>query len=187
MSQLPLHSEDHRNEALGRTLRRIARGDPEAFDTLYRQVSSEVYRYLASRGLPRDAVEEALQDTFLAIWRDAGVFHGESAYAWIWAIARHKLNDAWRRQGSAHDRLADAVPYDSAPDPAGESAYAAVQARDMLTHLSPGDRDLAHLVFVQELSYRDAAAALGIPVGTVKSRVSRIRRQLQRQEEEERG
>ncbi len=163
----------------GETLRRLTR-----CIVRFRPRCTAIWR---AGDCPATRLKKHSQDTFLAIWRDAGVFHGESAYAWIWAIARHKLNDAWRRQGSAHDRLADAVPYDSAPDPAGESAYAAVQARDMLTHLSPGDRDLAHLVFVQELSYRDAAAALGIPVGTVKSRVSRIRRQLQRQEEEERG
>ncbi len=183
---MPLHSANQRNEALGRNLRRIARGDHQAFEDLYQVVSPEVYRYLVNRGLPLDLVEETLQDTFLAIWRGAAAFRGGSAYAWIWGIVRHKLNDTWRRQGPEYHRLAEPAPFDET-DPAGESGYVAVQVREMLEQLSPGDRDLVHLVFVQDLSFRDVAAVLRIPIGTVKSRVSRIRRHLQRQEEGERG
>lgn len=150
-------------------------------------MSPAVYRYLVNRGLPEHVVEETLQDTFLAIWRDAATFRGASAYAWIWGIARHKLNDAWRRHAPERQWFTDAAPSDSVPDPAGEPRFAAAQVRAMLAALSPADRDLVHWAFVEELPYRDVAAVLGIPVGTVKSRISRIRRQLQRQEDSQHG
>lgn len=172
VSSLALSSDHGRNE----TLRRIAEKDGAAFEALYKDFAPNVYRYFVHRGLPEDMVEEALQETFLAIWRDAPRFHGDSAYAWMWGIARHKLKDVFRRWDVSSGAGLDAMR--SLTDPAAETAYQAVQIEAMLEQLEPEDRDLAHLAFVQEMSYGDIAALLKIPTGTVKSRVFRIRHRL---------
>ncbi len=178
VSALPLHSSRDPHEELDAILRQVGRGDRQAFEWLYHRLAPRLYRYLADGGLVREAVEEALQETFLAVWRDARGFVEGSAEAWVFGVARHKRADVWRQQArGGHAVEADGRRESS--DPKSESAYLAVQARAMLAALSRDDRELAHLVWVQELSYREVAAVLGIPVGTVKSRMARIRRHWQ--------
>jgi RNA polymerase sigma-70 factor (ECF subfamily) len=179
VSALPLHCNPDHPEALESILRQVGEGDGQAFERLYRRMSPRVYRYLASRELSKEVVEEALQDTFLAVWRDARAFCEGSTTAWIFGIARHKRADAWKQQPRISVQSVEADGWDVTPDPKSESEYLAVEMRAILAEWSSSDRELAHLVFVEALSYREVAQVLGIPIGTVKSRVARIRRHWQ--------
>src|SRR5262247_2893990 len=83
-------------------IRRVARGDRDAFDELYRRTSPWLAVRLRRRCADDDLVAEVMQETYLAVWRAAAAFAGAgaggSAVGWIWTIAARRLVDALRRQ-----------------------------------------------------------------------------------------
>src|SRR5262245_56812778 len=103
-------------------VRRIARGDREAFDELYRRTSPWLAVRLRRQCADDDIVADVVQETYLAVWRAAGAFAGAgtggSAVGWIWTIAARRLVDALRRRA----RYAQVPPMSlfAAPVPAAE-------------------------------------------------------------------
>jgi RNA polymerase sigma-70 factor (ECF subfamily) len=157
-------------------IRLLSAGDHTALRALFERHAPWVAARLRKR-LPADAVEDVLQETFVAVWRGAGRYQSSGEVgAWIWGIARRQAV-TWLRK---HDR------YDPVFEIEGEddAATTAVQRADLhqaLARLGPTGtepRELARLVFVEERSVRDVARILDIPEGTVKSRVHRLRRRL---------
>ncbi len=150
-------------------------GDREAFTALFRHFAPRVKAYLQRAGGRVEGVDDVLQDVFATIWRKAGQYDSQRApvAAWIFAIARNRRIDAFRRQRRPEFDAEDPAFW---PDPPieGEEAVAvrqrteAVQAA--LAHLSDEQRAVLHLSFYQGESYADIAVRLGIPIGTVKSR-----------------
>jgi RNA polymerase sigma-70 factor, ECF subfamily len=135
------------------------------------------------RALPAEAVEDVLQETFIAVWRSAGRYGGRGAVgAWIWGIARRQAA-LWARR---HGRADRALALDGLLDlPAGDDPAATAADRGELERalagLGPADdqrRTLVRLVFVEDRPLAEVARLLGVPVGTVKSRVFAVRRQL---------
>ena len=168
----------HDDHALSQLITEIAAGGHQAFEVLYRATAPIIYRYLAARGIEESARWDVLQEVYLAVWRNARSFQGSAAAAWIFGIARHKLHDSFRRRQDEFLDDWDALAGSEDSDP----GYQAARAGEILSALTPPDRELAHLVFVEDLGYADVAEILQIPVGTVKSRVFRLRKILQEQE-----
>jgi RNA polymerase sigma-70 factor (ECF subfamily) len=161
---------------------RIANGDPGALDELYENCRRPLLGYL--RLLTRDdgLAEEILQDTLLAAWTGADRFSGQSsARAWLYGIARRRARDATRRP-----RL-QLVDLDEAdwvagkdPDP-GEAVLASAgidELADAVGQLPEAQREALVLTFVHGVSNQEAAEIMGVPVGTVKSRLSNAKRAL---------
>jgi RNA polymerase sigma-70 factor (ECF subfamily) len=164
---------------------RVAEGDEEALRGLYVEYHQRLRRYLW-RLLDGDghAVEEALQDTFLAVWRAAGGYRGEAKVAtWIFQIAHHVAYHT--RQTAARGGWIDieSVPSEGAIGPVATSPEDTVLDRltldEALNRLSTKHRAVLHLVFEQGFTAEEVAQILEVPVGTVKSRVSYARRALQ--------
>ena len=157
-------------------LNRIADRDRAAFETLYNDCASGVYAYLRSRGLDEATAADALQDTFLAAWNGAASYRGDARkLTWLIGIARHKLADAVRAR--ERHRTAPLEGLDRGEDTlAGQAERLTLRAA--VGALDGDDRELLHLVFHQGLAYAEAAQILGIPEGTVKSRMHHIRRRL---------
>jgi RNA polymerase sigma-70 factor (ECF subfamily) len=166
-------------------LTRVARGDAEAFSLLFRRRRGDVYRFaLHMTGRPAVA-DDVTQDTFLAVMRDAGRYDVRRAtvVAWLCGIARHHVLRRFERE-----RPMQTVAIDDALV-AAEGALATdgsvlgdltraeqVDAvRDAVMTLPLRYREAVVLCDLQELSYVDAAAALGCAIGTVRSRLHRAR------------
>jgi RNA polymerase sigma-70 factor (ECF subfamily) len=137
--------------------------------------------WLAARlraSLPAEAVEDVLQETFIAIWRGADRYQGRGEVgAWIWGIAR-KQAALWLRKRGRPQALLDPGETE---DPAA-TATRTVDLERALAAVGPEgseQRELVRLVFVEDRSIADVAAQLGIPTGTVKSRVFKVRQLLQ--------
>ncbi len=142
----------------------------------------------ARRLNPVDA-EDLVQETYLRALLGADRFTpGSSAAAWLGRIMRHRAIDLARRSG-CHDRglrrlagdptLRPSAP--STPDELWESAAIAKNAQDaryVLSGLRSSEKEIIELCDLGGFSYRDAAAKLGCPVGTVMSRLHRARRRL---------
>lgn len=175
---------------------RIARRDATALERLYALYRPRLWRYLWQQ-LEGDsgAVEDALQEVFLAVWHAAGDFRGEAKVnTWIFRIAHHQVA---RRQRSAARRpeghLAELIPPDDddgrSDDARGELAQAshegAVLDRLVLAaafgRLAAKHREALELVYQQGFTLEEVAQILDVPLGTVKSRISYARRALQRE------
>jgi RNA polymerase sigma-70 factor (ECF subfamily) len=157
-------------------IRALSAGDHTALRELFERHASWVALRLRRR-LPADAVEDVLQETFVAIWRGAGRYQAQGEVgAWIWGIARRQAAN-WLRKHDRHDPVFEI-------EDADDAATTAVQRADLqraLARLGPAGsepRELARLALVEERSVSDVARILDIPEGTVKSRVHRLRRRL---------
>ena len=135
------------------------------------------------RTLPAAAVEDVVQETFIAVWRGAGSYRaGGAVGGWIWGIARRQAA-LWARRHRRADlerSLDTSAERPAADDPAADAARR-VDLAGALAALGPaGDaqRELVRLVLVEERPLADVARLLGIPEGTVKSRVFAVRRRL---------
>jgi RNA polymerase sigma-70 factor (ECF subfamily) len=163
-------------------MRRVAQGDRQALADLYVSHGPALFQYLQHLTADRDLAEELLQDTLVAVWKNAGSYRAEgSARAWLFGIARRRAYKRLRHQEPPRVDLAelDDLP---APDLEPETALLAGIARDELAgallQLLPIHREVLLLTFVHDLSYAETAGILGIPVGTVKSRLSNARRSM---------
>jgi RNA polymerase sigma-70 factor (ECF subfamily) len=178
-----------RADDLARLVEAIARcGDREAFAALFQLFAPRVKGYLMRLGLPPAAAEELAQETLLAVWRRAALFDPSKATAatWIFTIARNLRISAARREKAA---LAYSVDLSQAPEEpeqpesvvrAGERERAVKAALEALT---PDQAMVLMLSFYQEKPQAEIARDLGLPLGTVKSRVrlalARLRKALE--------
>lgn len=155
----------------------VAAGDDVALRELFEQHAPWIAARLR-RTLPADAVEDVLQETFLAVWRGARSYSGRGAVgAWIWGIARRQAA-LWHRLDSD---LAAIPEHVNLPDPAVAASDRA-DLQQVLALLGPEGsdrRELARLVFVEDRPVAEVASRFGIPEGTVKSRIYHIRQLLQ--------
>lgn len=159
-----------------RLVRAIAAGDGEALRELFGRHAPWVAARLR-RAMPAHAVEDALQETFIAVWKGAKGFKGDGPVgAWIWGIARRQAA-MWVRKNGRPEIDLEPVEME---DPASAATTGADIDRT-LAGLGPEhgeQRELARMIFVEDRSVADVAGRLGIPEGTVKSRVYKIRRLL---------
>jgi RNA polymerase sigma-70 factor (ECF subfamily) len=162
-------------------LARVAAGDHEAFTTVMSSHEDRVFSVCLRIMGDRDHALDATQETFLTTFRKASQFQGRSAVGtWIYRIAVNTCYDMLRKEKR---RRADPLP--DHIDPADQRATDVVEAvalrpelEKALAALSPEFRAAVVLADIEGLGLSDVAAILDVPVGTVKSRVFRARRQL---------
>lgn len=153
----------------------VGQADRAAFRELYDRHADRVYRFALSLVRNGHLAEEVLQETMLAVWKQAEKFRGSSkATTWILGIARNQAYGLLRREKKG-ERLPEDPAHEA--DPA-EAAEIDVRVKQALETLSPEHQEALHLVFYEEMSLADAAAVLGVPEGTVKSRLYYARKAL---------
>lgn len=171
-------------------LARLRDGDREAFAPLVRRYERELFGYLRRYVGDDDLADDVFQNTFLQVFLKIGQYEpGRPARPWLYAIATNQAIDALRRRARrTADRPADTVsapdeegeprplfellpaPGDAPPD-AADRAEQREQVQAAVARLPELLRQAVLLVYFQGLKYQDAAEVLGIPVGTVKSRL----------------
>jgi RNA polymerase sigma-70 factor (ECF subfamily) len=156
----------------------VADGDRQALRVLYERHAPWLSLRLARRCADPGVVDETLQDTFLAVWRSAGRYTGRGDVgAWIWGIAIRRLIDALRKQPRAEVLVAEVDDRRMAE----EEVLLGVEYGDFagaLQRLSPQLRAVVQATVLDGLTSREAGRLLGIPSGTVKTRMMRARAQL---------
>jgi RNA polymerase sigma factor (sigma-70 family) len=161
--------------------RSAAGGDRRALDHLLTMMRPEALR-LCARFLPnRQDAEEACQDTLLAVALGIGRFEGRSAFTtWFYRLAANRARSTYQRLRRRYLAEADAVPLPDRPDPRRTSVVAGTRLDllDALDGLTPEYAEAAVLRDVLGLPYGEIAALLGVPEGTVKSRIHEARRLL---------
>lgn len=167
-------------------LKRTAAGEREAFDELVVRHQAAVFRFARAATAGPAAAEDVLQETFLAAWRAAGTFQGRSAVrTWLLTIAR---NQAWHLREREARLPMDDVPLPELGEAAGwggrnpEEGVLRSQRRECLARaleaLGPEEREILVLRELEELTGEETAAALGISLAAMKSRLHRARLRL---------
>ena len=161
----------------------VADGDRSALRELHDRHVPWVTARLRRRCGDDDAVAEAVQDTFVAVWRSAGRWDGSGEpAAWIWGIAIRRListlrtRNRWARSKALTDQNEPEVVV-----AAEDQVLLGVEHGDLagaLQQLSPELRAVVQATVLDGLTTREAGQLLGIPAGTVKTRMMRARAQL---------
>ena len=161
----------------------VADGDRDALRVLHDRHVVWVTARLRRRCADRDAVDEAAQDTFVAVWKAAGRWDGRGEpAAWIWGIAIRRLIGVLRTRGrwKRNDKVAGVIESEIMVA-AEDQVLVGIEHGDLaaaLRELSPELRAVVQATVLDGLTSREAGHLLGIPSGTVKTRMMRARIQL---------
>lgn len=160
-----------------------SRHRPELFSALFDRHSGALYRHV-SRRIGPEAAEDVVAETFLVAFRKRARYNAAhpDARPWLYGIAtrlvaRHRRDELTRYRALSRTRAETSAPADDervVTDLTAAAAGSTLAAA--LADLSAGDRDVLLLIAWADLTYEETARALGIPVGTVRSRLNRARR-----------
>jgi RNA polymerase sigma-70 factor (ECF subfamily) len=151
-------------------LQRVANGDTVAFAQLYDRFSPRVFGLALKFTGDRQEAQDVLQEVFLELWRRAPAFDATlgSGAAWILMIARGRSIDHLRRRIRERKRVASLEPVrDDRGMSAGDEEWLARSMPSLPAEL----REVVHLAYARGLTREQIASTLGIPVGTVKTRL----------------
>ena len=155
-------------------MERARRGDPAAYEALVRAHQDIAFRTACLLAGSSADAEEAAQEAFVKAWRMAGHYRGEGSYAgWLLRIAWRLLLDARRARRPMEPLGAEIGDegVDAAPD-------RRIDVDRALAKLEPRERAAALLCLGEGYSHGEAAAIMGLPLGTLKSIVARAKAQL---------
>jgi RNA polymerase sigma-70 factor, ECF subfamily len=163
-------------------LRAAARGDEDALAALYDRHAGWLTIRLARRCGQPDVVDQAVQDTFLALWRGAGNYRGGGdVAAFVWGIGIRRLIDLIRREGGQRHLLARRAERPQLVVSAEDQVLAGIEHGHLgqaLADLPPELRAAIEATVLDGLTCAEAAVLLGVAEGTVKSRCHRARQAL---------
>ena len=161
---------------LGALLGQVARGDDAAYGLVYVQVAAHVFGI--ARSVLRDPAqaEEIAQEVLLDVWRDAARFDASrgTAMAWVMTLAHRRAVDRVRSEQAAAAREQRAARAEISYDVVAETVAARLDAervRRCLGSLTDLQQESITLAYYRGCTYREVAALLKVPVGTVKTRM----------------
>lgn len=167
-------------------IRKSQKKDKDAFEKLMNIYMKIIYNYIAAHVSTSEDVKDIVQETMLSIWNGIKNFEQQATFkTWVLGITRRKIADYYRTiykhavaplseyEGvliaeDEYDRINDEVTVDKAT-----------------TVLSKTEKDIVYLIFKAQLNYSEISAITGIPVGTIKSKMSGIKAKLYKQLEKE--
>ncbi len=161
--------------------------DRQAFRHLFDAFAPRIRAFIARQGTDAETAEEVVQETFVSVWKKAHLFDPSKASAstWMFAIARNARIDLLRKSARpAPDPDDPALVAD--PEPSAHTlvsrAQEAARLKEVMGLLPPEQQAVLRLAFYEEKAHAQVAEELGIPLGTVKSRIrlalGRIRSEL---------
>ncbi len=161
----------------------LASGELAALRELYDRHAPWLTLRLSRRCSDPDAVDDAVQDCFTVVWREAARWRGDGdVAAWIWGIAVRRLVSRLRSRPTIGARLQVLSLTRAEPEPSAEERvlvgieYGGLASA--LDRLSPELRSVVQAMILDGLTSGEAAQFLGVPVNTVKSRMRRAKVQL---------
>ena len=174
-------------DAIDTLIQRCLAGDHDAWTAIVQQYRRRVYHIAYTFTGRHDEAEDLTQDVFVKVFRSLGTFDRRANFqTWLVSVSRNLCIDYYRsvrREREAIDPGADPAtlaPIEPSPGPVAqlEAQDRARLLRQALSDLAPTLRTAVVLRDLQELSYQEIADRLGVPEGTVKSRINRGRSEL---------
>ncbi|GAB3708501.1 RNA polymerase sigma factor [Nocardiopsis oceani] len=164
----------------------VAAGETGALEILHRRHAPWLRARLRYRCSDNDQLDAALQETFLAVWRNAGSYKprpgDDDAGAWLWTIAIRQLISQLRKRANRWIAQNEPEPYETIGDASAEDTVLLNIEHgplgSALHELSPELRSAIQATVLDGLTVREAAEILQVPEGTVKTRVMRAKARL---------
>jgi RNA polymerase sigma-70 factor (ECF subfamily) len=156
----------------GELIQLVGSGDRGAFEQLYRRYARPVLGLALRRLGDRGRAEDAVQETFAAIWRSARSYKPErgAGAPWLYAVARNAIADRGRARSEPPTEVPETVSSDPGPDERAEAGWLAWRVHRAFEELPETEREVLELAYWGELSQSEIAEFLHIPLGTVKTR-----------------
>jgi len=153
-------------------LLRVAERDREAFEILYHRYVRPVFGLALRRLRDRQRAEDAVQETFAAVWRSAKSYRPERGPAapWLYTVARNAIVDKQRARVDQPAEVPDTPSAEPGPLDRAEASFVAWRVHRALEELPEKEREVLELAYWSELSQSEVAEYLHIPLGTVKTR-----------------
>lgn len=155
---------------------RAQSGDQEALNELLKAVQKPLYRYIISLVREQHLAEDILQEVFIRIYRKLGWLREPEVFrAWAYQIATRETFRHLKRERRWREQVRDETALDMVPilPPGEEFAPELIEhLPHLVANLSPASRAVIVLYYLHEMSLDETAAVLGIPIGTVKSRLA---------------
>jgi RNA polymerase sigma-70 factor (ECF subfamily) len=169
-------------------MNRFAAGDEAAFRDILNQYKNSLYSFLMRFLNKRDLVEDVFQETFLQVYTSRSMFDTSRPFRpWLFTIAANKARDALRKQqrtvrtsfgafSDANEMSIDDVvntltSIETTPVDEAEKSETADIVRQVIGDMPENLREILLLAYFEQFSYKQMAQILGIPIGTVKSRL----------------
>ncbi len=164
-------------------LARVAKKDREALAEVYARFQRPLFSYLLHLLGQKELAEDVLQEVMVIVWQKAHTFQGTGqATRWIFGIAHHQAFKALRQNANATfielEAALDLPDEMLAPETDMLRRTTHEEVAKALTCLTPEHREVLELAFFQDFACKEIAAIVGIPLGTVKSRLSYARHAL---------
>jgi RNA polymerase sigma-70 factor (ECF subfamily) len=156
----------------GELIQRAGGGDRAALESLYEKYARAVFGLALRRLGDRGRAEDAVQETFVSIWRAARTYdpaRGPGA-PWLFAVARNAIVDRSRARSEPPVEVPEEPSSESGPEERAELSWTQWRVHRALEDLPESEREVIALAYWRGLSQSEVAAALGIPLGTVKTR-----------------
>ena len=150
----------------------VADRDRQAFEQLYHRYVRSMFGLALRRLRDRQRAEDAVQETFAAVWRSAASYRPERGPAapWLYAVARNAIVDRMRAKVEPAAEVPDLVSSEPGPADRAESSYVSWRVHRALEELPEKEREVLELAYWSEMSQSEVAEYLHIPLGTVKTR-----------------
>ncbi|EPE96224.1 sigma-70 family RNA polymerase sigma factor [Rhizobium grahamii] len=163
-------------ELLNSLMGRVASRDKAAFEAIYRHFVPKLRSFMARSSNEPAVVEEYVQEAMVTVWRKAHLFDPSRGHAstWIFAIARNLRIDAFRRGPKPDFDPADPLLAINGTEPPDELVLRSQQAdalREAMKQLKPDFVEVLRMSYFEGLPHGAIAEKLGLPLGTVKSRI----------------
>ena len=159
--------------------------DTEAFRDVFEHFGPRLKSFMMRKGADATLAEELVQETMLTIWRKSGLYSSEkgTVTTWIFTIARNLRIDRIRREST--QQFTDLDNYDApSDDPGSDDQLILMQqqakVRHALTELPEEQNEIIHMSYILDMPQSEIADRLGLPLGTVKSRMRLAYRKLQK-------
>lgn len=164
---------------------RIVNGEPEAARALVERYTPALRRFASQAGVRPQDIDDLLQETWLRVVRSAGRYDPLQPFPrWLFTIAMNRIRSRWERDAPQPLQDIDVASAGAGADARIESEQRATAVRSLVSGLPQHLGDTILLRYFEELSEREVAQRLGIPLGTVKSRLHhgmrRLRSELER-------
>jgi len=163
---------EERSPSDGDLIRRVARRDAHAFEALYHRYARPVFGLALRRLGDRMRAEDAVQETFAAVWRSARTYKPDrgAGAPWLYAVARNAIVDRARGRSEPPGEIPDTAADEPGPAERAEESYVTWRVHRALEGLPRKERDVIELAYYGGLSQSEVADFLSIPLGTVKTR-----------------